>query len=364
MSDNLKITFLGGGLLLSSSLFIYYCNNLIHLIKTRSKLTKAKEHNVNSLILLAESGDGSLFNKRKTENDVEIKSKGEILVKGLADTNDPLPPMFDPSSQLIFRRVYIRDIYSNDININNDNHVDQYLKSQESTYFHLSDEGNPVTHCKIYRKSDLEIVDCLEMIGSKDFVKPLNIFQKILSGIYLLFSYLFLLKKEFFNIKGIKIGYSEEEFGIRAGGIFTLLGEVVYNFQLKNLRIENPLVIMKSKEDYVRSFNLKIIKYFALAMLTGITSLILYKFFKPLAQRRYREKNKKSANFNKMNSVISVYSGAEKFLCLNCKDKNCAIIFKPCLHVVFCKKCFEVFQSQECPVCKAFISETAEILLP
>jgi hypothetical protein len=39
--------------------------------------------------------------KKKTENDLEIKSKGEILIKGLAESNDPLPPMFDPSAILI-----------------------------------------------------------------------------------------------------------------------------------------------------------------------------------------------------------------------------------------------------------------------
>jgi len=49
-------------------------------------------------------------------------------------------------------------------------------------------------------------------------------------------------------IRGIELQTEKYEFGITTGGIFTILGDIIYNFDDKSLKIENPLIFMRDKE--------------------------------------------------------------------------------------------------------------------
>ncbi len=50
-----------------------------------------------------------------------------------------------------------------------------------------------------------------------------------------------------FKFKGIKIGFSEIELGIKLGQIVTVYGEIIYNIKKKSMWMTKPEFIMKDK---------------------------------------------------------------------------------------------------------------------
>jgi len=57
---------------------------------------------------------------------------------------------------------------------------------------------------------------------------------------------------------GIKIGWSETEFGIKSGGLLTVFGDVIYNTKDKTLRIEHPLYLLQEKAGLLSELKKKI----------------------------------------------------------------------------------------------------------
>ncbi len=51
-------------------------------------------------------------------------------------------------------------------------------------------------------------------------------------------------------IRGVEIATEHHEIGIKTGGLLTVFGNIIYNFDEKTLRIDNPLVFMKDREVY------------------------------------------------------------------------------------------------------------------
>ena len=49
-------------------------------------------------------------------------------------------------------------------------------------------------------------------------------------------------------IKGVLLSTEENELGIKVGGVLSILGDVVYNFKDKTLRIDNPILLMRRKK--------------------------------------------------------------------------------------------------------------------
>lgn len=53
------------------------------------------------------------------------------------------------------------------------------------------------------------------------------------------------------SFKGVHIGYRDNEFGIKADGLLSVLGQAVYNTDTKKITIENPLALTLSKNNYI-----------------------------------------------------------------------------------------------------------------
>jgi len=53
--------------------------------------------------------------------------------------------------------------------------------------------------------------------------------------------------KNILHFPGVKIGIEENELGIEFGETCMLFGKVVYNFKTQELKMPNPLIIMKEK---------------------------------------------------------------------------------------------------------------------
>lgn len=140
-------------------------------------------------------------------------------------------------------------------------------------------------------------MSALEKIAETTNLKPLSIFEKILYYLGLLIELISIATRNTLSFKGIKIGWMENEFGIKVGSILTAYGDIIYNSKEKSLRIDNPVYFLLEKSNIIKKMREKIfgsqVKMVLLAIPFILTSAFLIKkaitFYKNFMKKRREE---------------------------------------------------------------------------
>ena len=205
---------------------------------------------------------------------------------------------------------------------------------------------SPSVSCKIFKNPD---ADWIFLEEDKTFSKKRRyemgkqgIFKKIFKIFTTIFS---------FHPNLIMMGLEEKEFGLKVGSSLGVLGNLIYNYKEKSLRIEKPLYFFKEKQvliDYVKKLTFNSEKVLILLFL-GASSLIALKFYQMINNENVFEKH----NFFPGNEIYTNMD--ENLICPKCRMKSKNIVLMPCNHLSFCEDCYYLLRDNSkssCPCCK------------
>lgn len=295
----------------------------------------------------------------------------KIIIEGVSNSKCSMKSFFS-EKKLIYQEIRRIPIYSNNYlfqglhgrrGYTNKGHlISQNLMNLELTSINSVKNKK---FCQIDRDSFEISSEMLEELGMQTIKLPnLSIFENILVflGVILESICFFYIPSNLTN--GIFIGYSDKELGIRAGGMLSLIGDLVYNnkdgsFTLKNAKFTEIALKELQKQHYWTRMK----SFFGIGIGVG---LLLYSFKRIC--KKYFEKNllpllplnsSQSSNFVNIEQVFN----DEENLCIICCERNRSILPKPCLHLSCCKKCFNCLKKKECPICRIKIEGFTEICI-
>lgn len=171
----------------------------------------------------------------------------KAFVEGIIDCKHPIKSRINGKTDLIYSKTFTRDSHSND-SLYEFSGKSYYgwkknISVKAPLYFTLKDAiSNDI--CVVRKNPDVEIQKELDLIAEKEHLKKLTPFEELLIDIGRFFGMFGLLipNLPFFSLfKGIKIGWTEYEYGIAVGDGLIVYGELVYNAVEKTLRFETPL---------------------------------------------------------------------------------------------------------------------------
>ena len=286
------------------------------------------------------------------------------FIEGVTKCDAPLKSIIDKQTELVYQLFYRDDIFSNDTFIKN---APELLRTDRiinaPLYFSLTDpEKN--TSCTVHRSLDVEAIPALEKIAESKTYSKLSFIEKILVSLGVVIEFIAAATKNAFTFRGFKIGWVENELGIKTNSVLTAYGDVIYNKTDGTLRIEHPLYFLPDKTFLIKKLKSSLLNKKMFLVLITIpflaSSLYLYRGLSRY-YRNYKMRNdlKKRDRLSEISKDIS-----DDYKCTICCTNPRNIILKPCLHFLMCHICFEEVKKKNkeaCPICKSPIIDYIEI---
>jgi hypothetical protein len=232
--------------------------------------------------------------------------------------------------------------------------------------FNLQDPDYKQMNCKVRKNYEVNAMNGVDLIAQKRTDKPLSILERLATVILLLLECLAMGARTSIHVRGIKIGWIENEFGITLNRPLTVFGNIVYNTKTGALRVDHPLYFLKDKI-YLLSKLKKAIttKKIFLGIFGIVFAISGYHLSKKLIQKymqwKEQQRREKLDNLRKKKPLDFVM--AEKMECVICNDQMRNVIFQPCHHMCVCYDCYKKLQNKQCPMCKASVSSITEIFI-
>lgn len=331
----------------------YFAQKLSEQLLRKTTLKLAKCHNPQELHRQALTPE-SIF--KKDPRNPQMMIAKDAVIEGVVDSKSALRSNFS-EKQLIYSELRRVPIYSNNYLFMGADGKSKFKRgkghilSQNFTNFELYSlyDQQKTAPCLITRESFSIPPNSLEEIGSRTTkLQDLSFFENLLVFFGLIIESVFFWYLPSNMLSGIFIGYSDKEFGIRAGGIMSLLGDLAYNIDTKTLvlrkaqPIEMALTFWETKIQHTK------LKYMVFLGLWAGAAFWLYKV-------RMQNKAKVRNNLKKQGNLVNienVMKSEEANLCIICCEKPRSVLPKPCLHLSCCKKCFDSLKKKECPICR------------
>jgi len=300
--------------------------------------------------------------KRNMENPDEFAIKA--FLEGSVECEKPITSIINKKEKLVHRVYFCEDLYSNDRISRSEALLSTKKEGTEISapmFFNIKD---PLTkdRCLIHRSIDVHCKHALEEIEKRERLKELNWFESILYLLGLMldvFGTFFVSSR---GVRGIKIGWTEKEFGIRVNSALTIYGEIIYNIKEKSLRIDSPLYYVTEKSNILNDLKREIGRTTAKIFLLAIPLICSSWYLISKARAFYRRMKAKriEEGKDKLKNVTAIIL-KDDYRCINCLNRPRNVIYKPCLHFVLCSVCNTDHKTRLCPVCNVNIEDNIEI---
>lgn len=262
--------------------------------KHLDKLYLKKSYTPASLIKGIKNKETDLINAFHHHSSNEIS--GSVFLEGVATSGTPLLSSIDKSLKLISRIYLKEEKFSND-RLHKKIKLDlkKKLKKEKQDnlpFFYLkSYESNE--SCKV----DLENVNmvsqlALECVAKQDEDFKLNLYEKVFAAILMFFDYLINFEGDpDRGIRGLRIGYSEKEYGIKLESFLTVFGAIVYDYENNTLRIDNPVYLTKNRAELFKFLKESISRLNVFRNIFGVIgavslAILMYRLWKMLKKNR------------------------------------------------------------------------------
>lgn len=228
----------------------YYHSKSTKKTKHLDKLYLKKTYTPASLIKGIRNKETDLINAFHHHSSTEIS--GSVFLEGVTASGTPLLSSIDKSLKLISRIYLKEEKFSND-KLHKKKKLDLTKKLRKEKQDNL-----PFFSLKSYESNEsckvsLENVNmvsqlALECVSKKDEDFTLNIYEKIFAAVLMVFDYIINFEGDpDKGIRGLRIGYSEKEYGIKLESFLTVFGAIIYDYENNSLRIENPIYLTRNK---------------------------------------------------------------------------------------------------------------------
>lgn len=339
--------------------------------------------------------------------------RGMAFVQGIVDAKSPLLSKLNQSTRLVFSSISMQSLFSNksklgfsketktikavenfslkDPNYDSNHEVlplSLYSKITELSNIFSSDDGFKARNLDLpmfdLRKTlnthreipsiDIRLTEngkntqmspALELIDSTTSTRVLTSVETMMSYLLKALKFFLSLSSISKKIQGFRIGYKKIERGIKLSQFIVAFGEVFYDRKTNTLKMENPLCLLKNKNQMLKKLRLKKVKLsrrlsFAFCLMTLMGLLVVrraVKGVKGLVRRMKKMKeSKKMEKLLRLSEEIN-----DDYKCIICYDLAKHIIFKPCLHMACCRNCYEKLENNKCIICKREIDEVVTI---
>jgi len=327
-------------------------------------IESAKVYSPSRLLSLLSQSDFLEKLKKSSENSDEHILK--TFIEGYIESSNPLQSIIDEKTKLVHSLYYKDDIYSNDpLTKDRGFHLPKHgnFQVRAPLYFYLKD---PIKNgeCLVHRNLNADAASALEKIAETREYKSLNWFEKALVYLGLFLELVGVITRTAIWFRGVKIGSTENEFGILAGNALTIYGEVIYNKRENSLRMDVPQYFLQDKSNIVKKIKRNIYgiqgKMALLFIPFVLTSIYLGK--KGLAYYRRLRRKRMEQRLDKLWKTKCVQM-KDDYKCIVCFDRPRNVIPKPCLHFSFCSICYNQLEKKSCPVCKKAIADIIEVYI-
>ena len=169
------------------------------------------------------------------------------------------------------------------------------------------------------------------------------------------------------KVSGVRIGYKKTEKGLLLGQLVIMFGDIFYDKMNREMVLSNPQYYAKSKFQVVNKirnlffWNSKIMTIVATTfVLSGILLLRRIKNYAVSLIAKHKQKVEKRKN-DKLYQIQHITKS--EFNCIECNSRFSDMIFKPCLHLIVCKDCFENAMPRiiMCRRCGIYIEEIVHL---
>jgi len=289
------------------------------------------------------------------------------FVEGYVHCDNPFTSIINKRIKLVYSYYYKDPIYSNDTLMDESRLARVKTISNpiinNALYFDLIDPQNPAYKCLIHRNTNVDANSGMEKIAEERRTRNLSWIEKLLIFFGALVEFTAQICKSPWTYRGIKIGWIENEFGVRVGSGLTAFGDIIFNLKNGSIRMEHPLYFVKDRIFVINKLRQTIYGKRLGNALLALTFLVSGGFLAKRLYTRYQEYKvqKERAKMDKLRNVKHIVT--EKMECIICADKLRNVIADPCHHLCMCYDCYTKLPEKTCPMCKSHIRDITEIFI-
>jgi hypothetical protein len=290
--------------------------------------------------------------------------KMTTFVEGEVDTLNPIMSRMKSNSKLIYSYHYQGDLYSND-----DKMSFKRLKPLRSmgsatfvSDFVLRDPNDILARCRVEMKNDVDVTNALETIAiEKNTPEPFTWTEKVQDYFSSLLESSAQLAASAIAFRGIRLGYTETELGIRLNSQLAVFGEVIFDKVTKSMKIESPLLFLNNKDQFIKNLGntvatLKVGRVVLAVVFLGSGIMVWKRLFEMYKDWKAGPKVAIVTGGNGTNNEVA------KMACVNCHIRKRSVVTAPCQHLCLCLTCFESMNTKVCPMCEEKVAATTTVL--
>ena len=172
------------------------------------------------------------------------------MIQGVVSTKKPLLSILNGKTQLAVRSITQENIYSNKRLLP---YSSRQWKTETVPNFKLRSMQNTDSKVKVLLHPETRLMQAMNLVQMNSSRRRMRFLEKIASwGIFvlkILCSFSPYLNKK---ITGFMLGTKQIERGIKLGQFILAFGEITYNRKTKKVIMNDPAIIMKSKDSAIR----------------------------------------------------------------------------------------------------------------
>jgi Zinc finger, C3HC4 type (RING finger) len=289
-------------------------------------------------------------------------ARGLALVKGVVQSDYSIRSLLNHSTELVHSAVSLEQMFSNSKHFEN---IDGPKVVQRVSEFMVVDQLHPTAVVTVCNHTNVRSADAMHQVHSIQFTRSLTPVEQVLNWVLFCFRLFLSMSNVNKRLSGFKVGTRRIERGILVGQFIVVFGEVVYDKFSKQLRMDNPVYFMKTKEQllqYLREKNTQLGRNMTLVMtLLVLLGVLLVrrviKTGKAVVEwyLKYRQRRKLDPFHRVRHLQLS------DFRCVLCREHPRNVIFKPCLHLAVCSLCESKLDEQTCVVCRRDVDSSLAI---
>jgi hypothetical protein len=279
-------------------------------------------------------------------------SKGLVFVQGLVESSFVIRSFLNHTTKLIMSSVSSESIFSNNKSFEE---VEGKLDLKYVSEFNL---GETLTDHKLTLNNNrtIDFSNALHLIHSVVHMRSLSPLERFLSWVLFCIKLFLSMSNVGKKLSGFKVGSKRVERGIMLGQYLVAFGEVIFDRQNKELRMNNPLFFLKDKAQMLQmlqdkssrqSKNMTMI--FSISAILGV--FVIRRLLKNVGNllQTYRKlyMNTDMRGFFQLRRLF-----INDFRCMDCRNSVRNVIYKPCLHLAVCSRCYELNGEKICQQCK------------
>ena len=362
-----------GGFTASTYMFFFYIRKQKHIMGILQYMERARVLSPD----LLETAMNQFSKLKEFQKDIQNYThekeyaQGIAFIQGIVSSNNPLYSAINGKAELIFSQISSEPIYSN----NKRRPESQRIICQKAiNEFSLKSGAGSNNQIFVGTSKKVDYSKAISFVDSSVNVRELSTIEKLISWILFCINMIISLSSMSRRVTGFRVGHKKIERGVLLGQMIVAFGNVFYDKMNKEMRMEDPQFFLKDKYQLiaeVKNKGMRLSRNIAImASIMTICGFLVARRIKIqvvnfLAQRKKSFERQLKDKLFQIRSILTT-----DFKCVNCKDTPRNVILKPCMHMVYCKDCYQDLQVKasettklKCPSCKCKIQDEVKLYL-